>query len=75
MFMYTRNASYRFCVSPGCFSQGCGGAPAFVELLGNRGLMVSRPPHFSWLLNHWSQLAIRLPNLSRDGKGAGGGCC
>jgi hypothetical protein len=55
---------------PGCFSQGCGGAPAFIELFAIRALMVSPPPHFSWLLHHWSQPANRLPNLSRDGKGA-----
>jgi hypothetical protein len=74
MFLYTRNASYRLGVSPGCFSQGCGGVPAFVELYGIRALMVSRPPHFSLLLDHWSQLANRLPKLSGDGKGAVGGC-
>ena len=46
MFLYTRIASYRLGVSPGRFSQGCGGAPAFVELFGIRTLVVlSR--HFS----------------------------
>src|SRR5262249_1717021 len=74
MFMYTRNASYRLGVSSGCFSQRCGGAPGFVELFAIRALIVLRPLHFSWLLDHWSQPANRLPNLSRDGKRAGGGC-
>jgi hypothetical protein len=32
--------------------------------------MVSRPPLFSWLLEHRSQLANRLPNLRYDSKGS-----
>jgi hypothetical protein len=52
--------------APRNLSQGCGGAPAFVKLLAIRALMFSRHFHFSWLLDHWSQLANRLPNLSRD---------
>jgi hypothetical protein len=43
-------------------------APAFVELFGIRALTVSRLPLFSWLLNHRSQLANRVPDLSRDGE-------
>jgi hypothetical protein len=68
MLMYTRNASYRLGVSAGCFSQSCGGAPAFVESFAIRALMVSRDLVY-WLLDQWSQPANGLPNPSRDSMG------
>jgi hypothetical protein len=53
-------------------SHGCWGSLASIAVF-SIFVDILRPAHLSWLLDHWSQLAKRLPELLRDGKGAGGG--